>query len=87
MSETGVINQKSLMKLFSVSVHPSKALHLSPIMTLRLRARVCVRASVCAQCVHSDCLSKLWEKQIVCCTHTHCHLLIIYETDNGEVAV
>ena len=82
MSETDVINQKSLMKLFSVSVHPSKALHSSPIMTLRLRVCVCV----CA-CVRSNCLSKLWEKQIVCCTHTHCHLLIIYETDNGEVAV
>lgn len=30
---TGVINQKPFMKLFSVSVDPSKALHLSPVMT------------------------------------------------------
>lgn len=51
MSEAGVINQKSFMKLFSVSVHPSKALHLSPIMTLC--ACVCVQQMKRLQ-VHSD---------------------------------
>lgn len=67
MSKTGVINQKPFMKLFSVSVHPSKGLHLSPIMTLCIHARVCAQQT---ERLHLDYLyiqhiNCMWERQRV----------------------
>lgn len=60
MPERGVINQKPFMKLFSVSVHPSKALHLLPIMTL------CVHVHVRAQQAERLHLDNLYMQYINC---------------------
>ena len=61
MSEADVINQKPFMKLFSVSAHPSKPLHLSPIMTLCAHVCATDRHTVSALGLFVHATYKLYE--------------------------
>lgn len=91
MSDADVINQESFMKLFSVSVHPSKAPHSSPSATLKdgvcsdFMLKLCVGgAGSCAQGSASG--EPVGEPKTVSCAAVKQGTVNIYDPDTNNNA-